>query len=58
MDIEIYAEIIRETEKALLIFDGADEVWLPKSQIYVQPFKGNDCQITLPEWLAREKEII
>jgi|GEM_PF-1482220 len=32
-DVEIAVEVRAETDKALLVFDGAREVWIPKSQI-------------------------
>ena len=38
--VEIYAEIKKETDKGLLVFDGEQQVWLPKSQIeYNEPNK-------------------
>lgn len=51
---DIAAEVKRETEKAWLIFDGAKEVWLPKSQAEHNP----DGTFTMPEWLATEKGLI
>ena len=43
-----------ETERAYLIFDGDNEVWLPKSQCE----RNSDGTFTLPEWLAREKGLL
>ncbi|MBU0978198.1 MAG: hypothetical protein KKD18_07295 [Nanoarchaeota archaeon] len=40
------SEIIRETEKAILISDGAYEAWLPKSQLKI-----NQDYIEVPDWL-------
>lgn len=51
---DIAAELRHETERAYLIFDGAQEVWLPKSQAE----RNSDGTFTLPEWLAKEKGLI
>ena len=56
--VEIYVEIKRETELAILATDGVSEFWLPNSQIKIERKKHPDAEITLPEWLAIEKEII
>lgn len=39
---------------ANVFFDGSRAVWLPKSQIEVN----DDGTVTMPEWLAHEKELI
>lgn len=51
---DIAAELRHETERAYLIFDGAQAVWLPKSQAE----RNTDGTFTPPEWLAREKGLI
>lgn len=51
---DIAAEIRRETDRAWLIFDGAREAWVPKSQVEKNP----DGTFTMPEWLAQEKGLI
>lgn len=56
--IEVYLEVKRETEKAVLCTDGIAEFWLPKSQIEIKYIKDSDAEITIPEWLAIDKEII
>ena len=56
--IEFYAEIKRETDKAVLAFDGANDIWLPKSKITIKKLNVPDVEITLPEWLAKQKGII
>ena len=43
-----------ETEKAFLIFDGDQEVWLPKSHVE----ENGDGTFTIPQWLAEEKKIV
>lgn len=51
---DIAAELRHETERAYLIFDGDQEIWLPKSQAE----RNTDGTFTLPEWLAKEKGLI
>lgn len=59
-EVEIAVEVRRETDKALLVFDGKQEVWVPKSMITDQSEdeRGNVETIFLPEWLALEKGLI
>jgi hypothetical protein len=44
-----------ETEKAYRFYDGKVTVWLPKSQC-----EWDDLEkvMTMPEWLAKDKELI
>jgi hypothetical protein len=59
-DIEIAVEVRRETDKALLVFDGKVETWVPKSKISDQS-ESNDGTIEtifIPEWLALDKGLI
>ena len=53
--IDLAGEVQGETEKAYRFHDGSKTVWLPKSQCQ---WDIDDRVITMPEWLAREKEII
>lgn len=53
--IDIAAEIKRETEKAYYIDDGANQLWLPKSQC---EWNQDDGTFTMPEWLAKDKGLI
>lgn len=52
--VDIACEIRAETERALQIYDGERTVWLPRSQIEI----GADGTIAMPEWLAKDKELI
>jgi hypothetical protein len=53
------AEIKWETENAYLLTDGVNEFWIPKSQVTEKEhISGSDYEITIPEWLAIDKEII
>ena len=52
-----YDEIIRDDDRyAAILFaiDGA-EIWLPRSQIDVDE---DNQTVTLPEWLAIERELV
>lgn len=53
--IDLGGEVRHETDKAFLFFDGAREVWLPKSQV---EWDEKGAIMTMPEWLAVEKELI
>lgn len=52
--VDVAGEIRAETAKAIQFFDGDRTVWLPKSQIEVN----DDGTVTMPEWLALERELI
>jgi hypothetical protein len=57
--VEFYGEVKHETNAAYLISDGADEFWIPKSQIVeMEKISGLDYKFEIPEWLAREKGVI
>lgn len=60
--IEFYGELRHETDKAYLVYDGAVEVWIPKSQCQEARQVGGkrscDWEFTIPAWLAEEKGIV
>lgn len=60
--VEFCGEVKHETEKALLVFDGQSETWLPKRMIKTMRRVGSstsgDYVFEIPEWLAREKGIV
>lgn len=56
--IEIYGVIKAITQKAILFDDGSREVWIPKSQLEDMEIKHGVAMITIPEWLAIEKELV
>lgn len=53
-------EFRHETEMAILVFDGDEEIWLPKSQIEYDEdaYFGDTIEVLIPEWLALEKRMI
>lgn len=56
--IEITGEWRAETDRAIRINDGTKDVWLPKSQLENIEMDGFIVTITMPEWLAHDKELI
>jgi len=60
--VEFCGELRYETDKAYCVYDGANEVWIPKSQVQESQQIGgtlsHDWEFTIPEWLAKEKGII
>lgn len=55
--IEIAGEIRARSAKAIKLYDGAREAWLPLSQIEIEE-NGKTVTVTMPEWLARDKGLI
>lgn len=58
--VDINVHLHHETGKAVLVSDTgdkADAVWLPLSQVEIEP-EGATHVVTLPEWLATEKGLI
>lgn len=53
--VDIAGEIKGETTAAYRFFDGVRTVWLPKSQC---EWDSDEKQMTMPIWLAQEKELI
>ena len=55
--VEIPCQVIRETDLAVQINDGAKKVWLPKSQMEIQ-HNGHETVAVMSDRLAKEKELI
>ena len=53
--IDLALELRHETLKAYLVHDGVRDVWLPKSLVEFDP---DGTIFTMPEWLAKDKELI
>lgn len=57
--VEIACEVRAQTEKALRIYDGAREVWIPRSQITDHSEeKGVIKTIFISAWIAKQKGLI
>ena len=58
--IEVAVEIKHETNAAILVTDGTEDYWMPKSQIKGEFIytKGKTVTIEIPEWLAKTKGLI
>lgn len=57
--VDIEVEVIDEREKAWRVHDGKKAVWVPKSEVEIEITRGDRYGVlTLPEWLAMEKELI
>jgi hypothetical protein len=57
--IEIAVETRNFTDRALLVFDGSAEVWIPRSLI--EDYEGDGdtpVSITIPAWLAEERGLV
>ncbi|MFA7504249.1 MAG: hypothetical protein WCZ28_06085 [Burkholderiaceae bacterium] len=52
---EVSGVIVHETEKALLLDDGASKQWLPKSKVTIERLTEDHVTVFMPEWLAKEK---
>ena len=48
---------LKETDSAVLIDDGEKHIWIPKKLLKQYPNVGDIGDITLPMWLAIEREI-
>lgn len=53
--VDMAGEIQGETDKAYRFYDGDRTVWLPKS---LCEWDVDDKTMAMPEWLAKDKELI
>ena len=61
--IEVAVLFKRATDKAVCVSDGDKDLWLPLSQVEcdedLSAFEpGDDLELLVPEWLAKEKGLI
>lgn len=54
----INCKLVRETAAAWLVDDGAREVWVPKSQCELYDCTDGTKDLSIPEWLAKKKDLI
>lgn len=47
-----------ETSAAILVSDGTRSAWLPKSQIEIEDQPDGSIIVSMPEWLAIDKEFV
>lgn len=52
-------EFLRETDLAICVTEDGSKttIWLPKSQIEYELRDDGTVEVTMPLWLAREKEV-
>ena len=58
---DVTVRVHHTTERAVLVSDDGDPekaVWLPLSQVEVETKANGIAEITLPEWLAKERGLI
>lgn len=60
--IELTMRLRQEKPLAVAVTDPAKVacpwVWLPRSQIEIEHISDNIVTVTMPEWLAKDKELI
>ena len=58
--VDIDVQVHHQTDRAILVSEeGEEKIWLPLSQIEVViSVDGFTATVTMPEWLALEKELI
>ncbi|MGX0875948.1 hypothetical protein ACSSV4_000620 [Roseovarius sp. MBR-154] len=58
--VSLTVQVLMETEAAVMVADAdpGDAVWIPRSQVGLQPAGQGLHHVTLPAWLARDKGLI
>lgn len=58
--IDVTVRVLNRTALAVRVTDGTTDeaVWLPLSQIEIEPAQSGYHTVTLPEWLAQEKGLV
>jgi len=58
--IQFCGELRGETDKCWFVYDGIEEIPIPKSQVKSMRKigQGDNYEITIPTWLAAKKGII
>jgi len=58
--VDLEMKIHGESQAAVLASDDGEKtkaVWLPKSQIEIEPTQSGTYIVTMPAWLAEEKDL-
>lgn len=54
-----YGTLASETLRALLVHDGVENIWLPRSQVKsMRQIRDTDYEFVIPYWLAKKKGIL
>lgn len=56
-EVEIECTFLRETDNAVLIEVGDDQLWIPLSQVSSM-HKGKTGKIVMSQWIANQKGLI
>lgn len=56
--VDVTVTFVRESERAWCVNDGTKDVWIPKSKGELERQARGVCELTIPEWLAKEKGLI
>jgi hypothetical protein len=59
--VDLTLRLHHKTDRAVLVSDDGVEAnakWIPLSQCEVEIRQKGMCVITMPEWLAKDKELI
>jgi len=56
--IDLSMDYVAETDKAMLLSDGNEQYWIPKSLMEDIREKGPLITFTIPEWFAYKEGLI
>jgi hypothetical protein len=56
--VDLTVERRHTTPKAVLIFDGDKEVWVPLSFCEIEEKQGSTIVLTVPTWFAKKEGLI
>lgn len=56
--VDLDLNLITETKEAILVSDGKREAWLPKMQVDYEPDGKGGVVVTLPTWMAVQKDLV
>lgn len=56
--VTLYLDFITESEHSYLLSDGDTRAWLLKSLVTLDEGDDECYEVTMPEWLAKEKALV